>query len=143
GKEHNLTLEYAFALDGEQLPESTNRAAAPGRKKPSRIQSASRGFTVPLIKPVQATRGETRVRIWCDPGVQPSLAGGSWTELATEIVPEQDNLPILVLGGRHDAKLLLRLSEPAIEHPAAAVIERVLVGADIQEVGLQTYRVRF
>jgi hypothetical protein len=152
GKVHTLTLEYAFALNGGQVPEPADPEVVRGRSQPSPsfpnsgLGTSGRSpspFPVPLIKPVQATRGETRVRIWCDPGVQPGLAGGSWTELATEIVPEQDNLPVLVLGGNHDAKLLLRLTEPALAHRPAAVIERILVGARVQDGGAQTYRARF
>lgn len=143
GKEHQLTLEYTFALDSEQRPEATDPAEAAEHRKHARSTGAARGFTVPLIRPVQATRGQTRVRVWCDPGVQPSLAGGSWAESATEIVPEQESLPVLVLRGSHDAKLVLRLSEPAIAHLAPAVADRILVAASVREGGTQSYRVRF
>ncbi|HLJ98124.1 MAG TPA: hypothetical protein VKU02_33500 [Gemmataceae bacterium] len=142
-KVHTLTLEYTFPLNGEQFPESASPSASTGRTKASRIPHPASVFTVPLVKPLQATRGETRVRIWCDPDVQPVLAGGPWTELATEIVPEQASLPMLVLGGSHDAKLLLRLTEPAAAHLSAAVVERILVEASIREEGVQAYRARF
>jgi hypothetical protein len=71
------------------------------------------------------------------------LVGTSWVELPTEIVPEQDSLPRLVLRGGHESTLLLRLSEPAVTHLPSPVAERILVRATVQAGGMQTYRVRF
>src|SRR5439155_6474082 len=82
GKEHTLILEYAFALTDEAVADPAGRAAVPERNRPARRRRAGAAVPVPLIKPLQATRGESKVRIWCDPVVQPSLAGGSWTEQA-------------------------------------------------------------
>jgi hypothetical protein len=129
-KEHSLILEYSFALPN-----------APGQN-PSPT-SSPRPFTVPLVRAVQATRGETKVRIWCDPSMQPSLAGGSWTELPTEIVPDRDSLPMLVARGGPNSGLRLRLAERALTPLAAAVTERILVHATVREGGMQSYHVRF
>jgi hypothetical protein len=135
GKEQTLTLEYSFPLPG-----LTSKIRG---QPPVPSQNPARRITVPLVKPLHATRGETKVRIWCDSGEQPGLAGGSWTELATEIVPDQDRLPLLVLRGSHDSKLLLRLTEPTVAPLAAAVVERILVRASVGEKGMQAYRLRF
>jgi hypothetical protein len=133
GRDHTLTLEYSFPI---------REAAAAGQDRSPRIRSA-RPLTVPLIRPVQATRGETRVRIWCDPGEEPKPAGRAWTELPTEIVPELDTLPVLVLRGGHESTLVLRLTEPVVAPLAAAVVERILVQAMVHDRGVQAYRVRF
>lgn len=137
-KDHTLTLEYAFSL-----PNVAGRGAATGRNPRSRSKGFERAFTVPVVKAVQATRVETKVRIWCDPEEQPHLAGGSWAELPAEIVPERDTLPVLVLRGNHDGGPLLRLTERSALPFAAAVAERVLAHASLDEKGMQTYRVRF
>jgi hypothetical protein len=131
-KEHTLIVEYSFALPNGpgQNPQVTNKDF-PGP------------FTVPLVRAVQATRGETKVRIWCDPSKQPSLAGGSWTELPTEIVAERDSLPRLVVRSGPNSGLRLRLTERAITPLAAAVADRILVHATVREGGMQSYHVRF
>jgi hypothetical protein len=138
GKEHTLTFEYSFAL-----PNPVRKGAATGQSAPSSSQSPTRRFTVPIVKAVQATRGETKVRIWCDSAEQPSLARGSWTELPTEIVADQDSLPVLVLRAGHESKLLLRLTESVVTPIAAAVAERILARATVRDGGIQVYRVSF
>jgi len=141
GKEHVLTLEYSFPLEAEQPAENASKGAS--RQNQLRGRTAPRRVAVPLIKPAQATHGDTKVRLWCDPADRLSLAGGSWTELPTEIVPEQDRLPTLVVRGNHGSRLLLRLSEPAVLPLAAAVVERILVETSVQDGGTQVYRIRF
>jgi hypothetical protein len=131
-KEHILILEYSFAL-----------ANVPGQNAPPTTKDAPGPFTVPLVRAVQATRGETRVRIWCDPSKQPSLASGAWTELPTEIVPERDSLPMLVARSGPNSGLRLRLAERALTPLAAAVAERILVHATVREGGMQNYHVRY
>ena len=132
-KEHTLIVEYSFALPN-----------VPRQTAPAANKDAPGPFTVPLVRAVQATRGETRVRIWCDPSKQPSLAGGSWTELPTEIVPERDSLPMLVArSGPNSGLLRLRLAERALTPLAAAVAERILVQATVRAGGMQNYHVRF
>ncbi|MCI0458958.1 MAG: hypothetical protein L0Z62_18525 [Gemmataceae bacterium] len=124
GKEHFLTLVYSITL-----PERGSR---------------SRRFTMPFVQPEPATRGETKVRVWSDPGVQPSLvATGSWEELPTEVVPNRDSLPALVLRGGLDQRLALSVTEGAPLPLAAAVIERILARVRLTEDGQQIYRVRF
>jgi hypothetical protein len=133
GREHDLTLEYAFLL-----PDATSSRAAPAGSRHS-----ARRFPVPLIRAAQATRGESKVRVWSDPGHLPNVAGGRWEELPTEVVAERDSLPALVLRGGWDGTLGLDLSQPAAAPLATAVIDRVLVHATIREDGYQTYRARF
>jgi hypothetical protein len=131
-KEHTLIVEYSFALPN-----------VPGQTSQATSKDSPRPFTVPLVSAVQATRGETKVRIWCDPSKQPSLAGGAWTELPTEIVPERDSLPMLVARSGPNNGLRLRLLERAITPLAGAVAERILVHATVREGGLQSYHVRY
>jgi hypothetical protein len=143
-REHNLILEYSLVLaepDAEEEEPEPVRLNTPDGSRPSR--AAPRRFSVPLIQPVQATQGETKVYVWSGPTDQVSLAGGSWTELPTEAVPERpDSLPALVLRGGLDSSLPLRAA-PAAKSLATAIVERILVRAVVAEEGNQTYRVRF
>ncbi len=133
-KDHVLTLAYSLSLP-ETVPAKGGSRSDQG--------PVPRRFTLPLVQPEQATRGETKVRVWCDPGVQPGLATGSWEELPTEVVPERDRLPALVLRGGLDPSLVLRWTEATPLPLASAVIERALVRVLFTEGGYQTYRVRF
>jgi hypothetical protein len=131
GKEHELTMEYVAPL-----PEAVASATKEGH--PSRFPVA-----LQLVQPVQATRGQTKVRIWADGAGQPAVTAGHWEELPLEIVPEQDSLPSLVLRGGLESSVLLVLSEPAVAPRISAVVDRVLVQATVAEGGSQTYRTRF
>src|SRR5439155_3187905 len=87
-----VVVEYDFALP-------VRAAEEPGRPAPP-----ARRFQVPLLWPESATRAETRVRCWCEPGTVPALAGaepaaGPWRDQGTEIVPGRDSLPALVVAG--------------------------------------------
>jgi hypothetical protein len=96
---------------------------------------------VPLVAPAGADRGETRVRVWSDPGRAPLAPGGAWSELAVESVDGHARLPALVLRAeRPDPALTLGLGAA----PAAGVlVERALVRADVSDSGGQAYRARF
>jgi hypothetical protein len=137
-KEHTLTLEYAFPIR-----EVARNVTGAGPNASARMRNPARSLTVPLIRPVQATQGETKVRVWCDAGEEPKPTGRAWTELPTEIVPEQDTLPVLVLRGGHDSTLVLRLTQPVVTSLAPAVAERILVQAVVQDRGVQAYRIRY
>jgi hypothetical protein len=129
GKEHVLTLEYNIPL-----PEAS-------AVKPDAV--LTRRLTIPLVRPVQATRGEARVRLWSEAEERLSLSGGPWEELSTEVVPERDSLPVLVLHAGLPGPASLTLTAQASESVANPVIERVLIQAVIDEGGAQTYRARF
>lgn len=130
GRENVVSLEYSFPLP-DLNPEAR-----------------SRRFNLPLIWPEQATQGTAKVRVWCPPGTQPVLAGGTWEELPTELVLGRDGLPALVLRGSvleeaHQAPLTLAVSEPIVAPLPTVVVERVLVQSAVVEGGHQTYRARF
>jgi hypothetical protein len=133
GKEHELTLTYTLPLPEPAAKTSNARQPA---------AASARRLTVPLIQAVQATRGETRVRIWADPGEQVSAAAGRWEELPTEVT-DRKSLPDLVLRGSQDMPLALQVTPTPAASLAAAVVDRILARAIITEGGSQSYRVRF
>ena len=135
-REQVLTLDYSF-----RLPDP---AAGPGTAARASDQSSKeRQFTVPLVRTEQATRSETTVRVWSDPGVQPVLAAGPWEEQRIEAT-EQESLPALVLHSASlDTPLSLRQLEPALAPLAGIVVERALVQVALGEGGDQAYRARF
>jgi hypothetical protein len=105
-------------------------------------------FIVPLLWPEQATRLTSKVRIWCDPGmipsmVQDSLAVETWRDRGPEIVPEKKALPGLVLHAAGPTlSLNLQLSEGATTLPAL-VFDRGLIQFTLAEDGSQICRARF
>jgi hypothetical protein len=130
--EPTLTLDYAF-----DLPETNPNGAA-------------RRVAVPLFWPAAATRGAMRVRVWSEGQSVPVLAGGPWDEQQTEVVPERDSLPALVLrsSGAPGATgpefpLALRLSDPPGPSLATLTIEKALIQAQVLDAGQQSYRARF
>ena len=81
GPEHTVQLEYALAL-ADQV-----------------VAGQTRSQSVPLFQAVAATRGRTRVRIWSDADLEVLPEGKEWQERPTEVVPDRDSLPALVLDG--------------------------------------------
>jgi hypothetical protein len=124
-KDHPLIVDYSFDLPG------------PGAKGPGRR------FTLPLLLPESASRVETLVRVYAEPGVRPVLvAGDSWQEVSD--LGDRDTLPALGLRGRRpDQPPALVVNEPAASAPAAVLVERALVRAEVGENASQDYRVRF
>lgn len=117
--EHVVTLTYAFSHD-------------------------RRHVELPVLHSEQATVGESRIRFWTEPGVVPTLAGGAWEELATEVVPERsDRLPALVVRGNLGTPLSLHLVESPAMPLASAVVERALLRGTIGRGGAQIYQARF
>jgi hypothetical protein len=117
GRTHRIVLEYSFA------PTLRNGGV----------------FAVPLVVPEAVTQGETRVRVWAEPGALPARVGGAWGERDVEVVPGRVRLPALVLRGEGvDLPLSLRLG-PAEAAPTV-LVERALVRAEVGEAGVQTYR---
>jgi len=92
---------------------------------------------------VQATRGETKVRVWCDPGELPELASGRWEEVPAEVVPNRESLPVLVLRGGLASPLALKSGRAGSPILASAAVERVLAHAFVDEGTSQSYQVRF
>jgi hypothetical protein len=124
-REHPLSVAYSFPL-----PE-------PGP------DGRTRRFPLPLVLPESASRVETLVRIWSEPGARPFLVGGdSWEEV--DDVGDRDVLPALGLRGRRpDRPPVLRVSAAPASPLATALVERALVQVTVAENGAQTYRVRF
>jgi hypothetical protein len=122
GLSHVLVLEYDFAVE-----EGTR---------------SQKSFAVPLAVPDRVTQGETRVRVWSEPGQLPSGPGGAWAERNIEEVKGKERLPALVLQAqRVDAPLSLRLGEPS---PAFTVlVDRAFVRVTVTGAGDQEYRARF
>jgi hypothetical protein len=115
--------------------------------------AAARQFKVPLLWPIQATRVDTKIRIWTPPGsvaalAEPAIAEATWRDEGTEVVPERrDSLPSLVLRGLGfslpPASPTIRLLDSAPAVLARAVIDRALIQVSVDEKGQQTYRARF
>jgi hypothetical protein len=129
GNEHEMILTYSLPL-------------APAASSGNPRQTAARRLVVPLIQAVQATRGETRVRIWSDSAEQVSVAAGRWEELPTEVT-ERKSLPILVLRGTQEMPLALQVATAPYASLSTAVVDRVLARVILTEGGSQSYRVRF
>lgn len=102
-----------------------------------------RRFSLPLVRPVSATRTETRIRFWSEPTEEVMLVDGPWDEQRTEIVPERDSLPNLVLRSA-SLEIPLTLKEIESSHPllAPAVIDRALIQVVVDDEGAQKYRAR-
>lgn len=125
-----LVLHYSFALPTQNDEHGTTVDPRP--------------FVVPLVVPEQATRGETRVRVWSDPGSLPLLASAKWEELPLEIVADRDRLPDLCLRGtRPDLPLSLRLSEPGLQPQDTVLVERALIRATVLPAGQHNYWASF
>jgi hypothetical protein len=124
--EARLVLHYSIPLmDGGQSP----RAGEP--------------LTVPLIVPAQATGGDTKVRVWSEPGLVPLPSGAPpWDEQGIEEVKDRARLPVLVLHApRVDAPVVLRTGEQTPVY--TVLVERALVRAQLLENGGQIYRASF
>ena len=127
---NSVVLEYDFALPtGEK-----NKAGTP--------------FPAVLLWLEQATRVDTKVRLWGHPGMQPALAPAAapdltWTDVGTEVVPGRDSLPAHVLLSKAQNPLLMLRLEAAPAQLATAVIDRVLVQVLVDEEATEQYRARF
>ncbi|TMQ33503.1 MAG: hypothetical protein E6K70_12760, partial [Planctomycetota bacterium] len=124
-REQQIVLQYSFGLP------------------PAPEVRGIRRFVVPLVQVVQATRGETKVRVWCDPGELPELASGRWEEAPAEVVPNRESLPVLVLRGGLASPLALKSGRAGSPILASAAVERVLAHAFVDEGTSQSYQVRF
>ena len=116
-------------------------------------QFVGRSVLVPLLMPEGTTRCVTRMRVWTDPGVLPTLEtvaeNRSWVELPTEVVPDRDSLPALVLRNTSpNGRLRLHLPD-ALASPSASQgllllpphhVDRALIQAAVAQGGQQTYR---
>jgi hypothetical protein len=121
-KEYVMLLEYSFLLS---------------EKTGTRIQ-------VPLVRPLQATRMDTKVRVWADDAVLPALASGPWEEQRLEVVPGRDSYPALVLrSDRLDGSLTLAVNETPAARLLPIVIDHALIQVQVAEDGSQRYRARF
>ncbi len=129
GQESVLRLDYSFVLPPENGEGDTT-------------------FAVPLVVPEQVTRGETRVRVWSEPGTLPELAqlDSGWALLNIEKVRGKGKpvpLPVLVLQTqRVDLPLTLRLAEVAGER-VTVLADRALIRVEVTEGQGYRYRASF
>ncbi len=136
GKEQVLEWAYAFSLDSVR----ESRGAGAGAKR----AVGDRRYRMPLVRLAEATRVDSRLRVWTDPGTWPVLAAGPWEEQPTEVVAERDSLPALVLhSGSLNYPLLLELKEQAALPVAPVVIDHTLIQVAVADEGSQSYRARF
>jgi hypothetical protein len=101
-------------------------------------------FDVPLVAAEgTASRGESKARVWCEPGALPLLAPGAWDERNLEIVEGEKRLPALAAASnRMDAPL--RLQWRAAEAPPATVqVDRALFRVRLLEGGGAEVRASF
>lgn len=126
------TLVLAYALSRAKEIEETGQAGTPAK---------DRYLPVPLVWVADATRAESKVRVWGEGCAL--LADGSWDELPCETVADKDTLPLLVLrSGYPGNRLALRWGDSAAP-PVSALIERVLFQTEVSEAGEQRHRARF
>jgi hypothetical protein len=127
GPEAVLRLEYSFVLPEEDPEQGTT-------------------FPVPLVVPEQVTRGETRVRVWSEPGTIPELADADsgWALLNIEKVRgEGKPLPVLVLQTQSvKLPLTLRLAEVTGER-VTILADRALIRVEVTEGQGCRYRASF
>lgn len=136
GKEQ--VLEWTYSFSPESVAEPREEGAGP---KP---QAAGGRYRLPLVRLAEATRADTRLRVWTDPGTWPALAGGLWEEQPTEVVANRDSLPALVLhSGSLVYPLTLVFKEQAALPVAPVVIDHALIQAAVAAGGGQSYRARF
>ncbi len=130
GPERLLKLDYGVDLRPETAPGAGR--AAPGMRLAE----------VPLVWPALVGAAETRVRLWCDEGFQPSLAGPGWEQSAwTEAAPDADSIPALVLRSHQKRPLTLLLREsPAVTLVVDRALFRVTVGEEGGQTGRAEYR---
>lgn len=135
-KKSSLTLDYSTPLEPAAPAPAPNADRAP---------AGTKIFSVPLVSPVEATRIETKARIWSDPGVFfKGQAGGAWQAQPLEAVPGKNSLPALVLRtGRLDSPLVLERSVPSFTPLAPVVVERALIQVVVADGGCHNYRARF
>ena len=130
----DITLRYDFTLPGRG-------EAVPGTK--------SRLVHVPLVWPTAATRADSKVRVWSDPGTNPTLARTSgaeetWKNHGIEFVPGSDAVPALVLRGSGlEMPLALRLTAPQAPALASVLCDKALIQVTVDDEGNQTYRARY
>ena len=116
---HLLVLDYTFPLPGDRET-----------------------IVVPLVKPEQIVDGDSKVRVWSELGVVPTLSGDVWLPGNIEAVDKQPVLPVLVAhAARLDAPLSLHFGEGSAA--AAVLTDRVLVRVEVGSDGMQKYRVRY
>src|SRR5262249_13639585 len=108
------------------------------------LADQGRRIALPLLWPAEATRVETKVRVWCDPGLQLNLLSNGWEEEPVEIVPHNPNLPALVLrGSRAEVPLVLGLTAPTGVPLATVVADRSYLQTAVSGDGYQRHHARF
>jgi hypothetical protein len=129
GQEQVLTLDYAVDLPRERGPNPGSAGPEPGL------------VVVPLAWPARARQIETRVLLWCDEALQPSLARPGWEQSAwTEVAEDMGSVPALVLRSAQKRPLALQLGR---SQAAALVVDRALFRVTVSEDGQQEWRAEY
>jgi hypothetical protein len=144
-KEQVAELEYAFPLPDWVEIGGAAKGISKVRNGPASTVSTAhvRRFLVPLVQAVSASGGDIKVRVWCDPEEHAASAGEQWEDLPSEVVPDRDSLPALVLEGGLDRSLWLSITRAPLASAATALIDRILIRVDTSESGVQSYRSKF
>ena len=123
-----VVLTYSFAAE----PGANGRAPADLRA----------GLNIPLVWVESATKSETRLRVWSEPGRASSLASNAWTIQDLEIIKGHDRVPdLMALTHEPAPELKLQFADPS---PASTVlVERALVRVNVLENVGQEYRASF
>src|SRR5207302_4758804 len=81
-KEPEIELEYVSPLpDWISLGSSGTVSGGGGDRSLPRVPKRVRRLALALVQPLQATRGETKVRLWCDATDLPVSVGEQWEEV--------------------------------------------------------------
>jgi hypothetical protein len=136
-----LVLEYDFLLPGRDAARKKERGPRDAETDEPRL------FEVPLLWPEQATRAQTKVRLWSAAGTVPALvrpdpAELTWKDRGTEVVPGQGLPARVLLADGLGLPLFLRL-DPAAPGLAGVAIDRALVQVTVDDEGTEHYRARF
>ena len=122
-RDHPLILEYSVALTPD----------GPGANQ----------FTIPLVVPEQATRGETRVLVWTDPGTCPEVVEGRWEKRFEEVKGVERFPALILLAHRPEPPLTLQMSEAAGPSLPAFRVQKALIQVTVEDNGQQSYRARY
>lgn len=121
------------ATSAQVTTEYTCNLAAPADKTAAQTETSSGSsdagpiWNVPIVRIAQATRGETKVRIWCDEPRTLQPTSPSWQESSTEIAPDKAVLPAIVLrSNQHDLPLTL-IARPADSVESAMIIDQAAI----------------
>jgi hypothetical protein len=135
-KEHRLVLSYSQKLQEKRVEAGDSGSSPHAASAPA---STRAGFLV--VRAVDASTTQTKVRVWCEPDTQASAVGTGWEQTAPEIIEGRSSLPSLVITSRHDEPVSLELTKTAFP-VVSAIVERALVRVVLDSSGPWSYRAR-